>query len=77
MAHDVFISYARASNQASARRLRDDLASAGVLVFLDEREIPFGSAFPAELAAGLLDASSCSLPTTRTCGGPGACTSCV
>jgi tetratricopeptide (TPR) repeat protein len=56
MAHDVFISYARGSSQAAARRLRDDLQAVGLAVFLDEREIPFGAPFPGALASGLLDA---------------------
>ena len=56
MGHDVFISYARRTGKPAAQRLQADLAQAGLSVFLDEREIPFGAAFPAELARGLLDA---------------------
>lgn len=56
MGHDVFISYARGASQAAARRLRVDLEQSGLTVFLDERDIPFGAAFPAELTRGLLDA---------------------
>lgn len=57
MSHDVFISYARRTATPWAQRLRADLEASGLRVFLDEREIPFGAAFPAELARGLLDAT--------------------
>jgi tetratricopeptide (TPR) repeat protein len=56
MGHDVFISYARRTAKPAAQQLQADLAQAGLSVFLDEREIPFGAPFPAELARGLLDA---------------------
>lgn len=52
----VFISYARGASADAARRLQADLAAAGVDAFLDVREIPFGAAFPAALADGVLDA---------------------
>ena len=54
---DVFISYARRTSSSHARALQEILARDGVSVFLDEREIPFGAAFPNELTRGLLDAS--------------------
>lgn len=55
MAPDVFISYAHATAQEPARLLRDNLSAAGIGVFLDEREIPYGSPFPRDIADGLLN----------------------
>jgi hypothetical protein len=52
---DVFISYARATMQEAARQLRDKLSGSALKVFLDEREIPYGSPFPQDIADGLLD----------------------
>ncbi len=54
MAVDVFISYAHATAQAATRRLREELTASGLRVFLDEREIPYGSAFPRDIADALL-----------------------
>ena len=51
---DVFISYAHATMQAATRQLRDELSKDGLKVFLDEREIPYGSPFPRDIADGLL-----------------------
>jgi tetratricopeptide (TPR) repeat protein len=52
---DVFISYAHATTQTAARRLRDELAKGGLTIFLDERQIPYGDPFPRDIADGLLD----------------------
>jgi tetratricopeptide (TPR) repeat protein len=55
MSVDVFISYAHATAQAAARQLRDELFKSGLKVFLDERQIPYGSAFPRDIATALLE----------------------
>lgn len=56
MSHDIFLSYARATASEPARALRDALLARGASVFLDEREIADGAAFPAALAEAVLDA---------------------
>jgi tetratricopeptide (TPR) repeat protein len=52
--HDVFISYARGTAQKNARSLREALVARGATVFLDEREIPYGSEFPQDIANALM-----------------------
>ena len=56
MGADVFISYARSASLTEARALRERLQSEGIGVFHDERNIEFGSSFPAALARALEDA---------------------
>lgn len=52
----MFISYARGTALTHARALRDSLAQQGRGVFFDEREIPYGSKIPRDLAEGLIAA---------------------
>jgi tetratricopeptide (TPR) repeat protein len=54
---DVFISYAHAGGAIEHIRALAKLMTAdGLSVFLDERTIPYGSAFPHDIADALLDA---------------------
>ncbi|MBL3528889.1 MAG: tetratricopeptide repeat protein [gamma proteobacterium endosymbiont of Lamellibrachia anaximandri] len=56
MTTDVFISYAHAGGaKESVRKLERLLSKAGLDVFLDEREIPFGSPFPHDISEALLE----------------------
>ncbi|MBA1445992.1 MAG: tetratricopeptide repeat protein [Chromatiales bacterium] len=56
MITDVFISYAHAGGaKESVRKLERLLSKAGLNIFLDEREIPFGSPFPHDISEALLE----------------------
>ena len=45
MPADVFLSYARATNTAAARAVRDALVARGIDAFLDEHDIALGERF--------------------------------
>jgi len=51
---DVFISYARSSSFDEAHQLANLLNDNGVSTFIDDRMIPAGSAFPKDIAEGIL-----------------------
>jgi len=56
MVADVFLSYARQATQTSADALSTALTAAGVSVFLDHEDIPYGTEIPDRLADALLGA---------------------
>lgn len=51
---DVFISYARTSSGDEAHQLANALSTIDVSTFIDDRIIPAGSAFPKDIAEGIL-----------------------